>query len=779
MTRRRERMSLGWRSVGNRVRRLLLGRLRFELGGLAAVLVLVVTASLAFPDLPPRGLMGLYWDNPEWSGRPIRAVPATVPGIATIRRILPERTYTEFSAEWTGYLSVEKAGLYTFDLVSDDGAFLYIDESPGRSPVVDNGGVHGAQVASGSVELLPGTHRVRLRYAQNGGALALSLTWTPPGGQPSPLPPDLLSPDEATAVSPEYLRRRFLLALAITSTWVGLLLYVLVRIPGAWLFRRIRDTQPDGVAKHGLAVLGVVAVCLCVAGVRWGLPAWSTWAPDELDPQIIQDGIRRCFSSGWFGLYGPLQYYILAVPLSVFPLMEWLGILEADVSAQTLQFLSMRAVSVLMGLGTLGTTYLIGVELCDPRRGVLAAATLLLTPTFVYYAKTANVDVPYLFWLSVAFLAFVRVIKYGRLKDHVLLGVTAAAAVGTKDQAYGFFVLVPIAVVLLEIRRRRERGLGLFLAVVGDRKLVTGGLASVATLALIHNLPFNFAGFLDHLNLIRVSGAAYREYEPSWAGHGQLASSTLAALRWAFGWPACVLSAWGIASAIIRPDRRWWLWLLLPVASYYLTFLAVTLYVYDRFLLGMQLVLALFAGAAAADLVAQRRWRPVVTSAVLLAYLYAFLNAASVDVMMSRDSRREAEAWIARCVPRKASVAVIGGEMYSPRFVATEPVWIRGSSVDLRSLQCDYVVVNTRYAKRLRSPLPDRSPLDFLDREENGYRRVARFRATLPVWAVLGREYALTSDREFGISNIDKINPDIAVYARSKISLPCAERESH
>jgi hypothetical protein len=116
--------------------------------------------------------------------------------------------------------------------------------------------------------------------------------------------------------------------------------------------------------------------------------------------------------------------------------------------------------------------------------------------------------------------------------------------------------------------------------------------------------------------------------------------------------------------------------------------------------------------------------------------------------------------------------------MYSPRFVATEPVWIRGSSVDLRSLQYDYVVVNTRYAKRLRSPLPDRSPLDFLDREGNGYRRVARFRAALPVWAVLGREYAVTSDREFGISNIDKINPDIAVYARSKISLPCAERES-
>jgi hypothetical protein len=755
------------------------GHHRFEIGGLIALLVLVVGASLAVPDHPPRGLLGRYWDNPDWSGSPVRTASATVFGIPTVRRVLPELIYPEFSAEWTGYLSIEKAGLYTFDLKSDDGAFLYVDESPGGGPVVDNGGVHGTQVASGSIELSPGAHRVRLRYAQAGGDLVLSLTWTPPGGLPGPLPPGLLSPDEASAVSPKYLRRRLRLGLAVTGTWVCLLAYLLVRVPGAWLFRSIRDTRPDGVAKLGLAVLGSLAVVLCTWGMRWGLPAWSTWAPDELDPWTIHDGIRRGFSGGWFGLYGPLQYYILAVLLSVFPLMEWLGVLAADVSAQTLQFLSMRAMSVLMGLGTLGVTYLIGVELCDPRRAVLAAATLLLTPTFVYYAKTANVDIPYLWWLSLALLAFVRVIRYGRLKDHVILGVAAAAAVGTKDQAYGFFVLLPLAVVLIEVRRRRERGHGLSPAVVCDRKLVAGGLASAATFALIHNLPLNLAGFLDHVNLIRMSGAAFREFEPSWAGHVQLASSTLVALRWAFGWPACVLSAWGIVSAIIRPDRRWWLWLLVPVASYYLTFLAVTLYVYDRFLLGVQLVCALFAGAAAVDLASQRRWRPVLAAAVLLAYLYSFLNASSVNVMMSRDSRLTAERWIARCIPGKDSVAVIGTELYSPRFVVGEPEWIPGPSVDLRAGQFDWVVVNTRYAKRLQSPLPDRSPLEFLDNEESGYRRVARFRSALPVWAVLGRESAVTSDKEFGLSNIDKINPDIAVYSRSTLSPTCAEAGLH
>jgi hypothetical protein len=112
--------------------------------------------------------------------------PATVFDVPAVRRILPELTCTEFSVEWTGDLFTEQSGLCTFDVTPGDGALLNIDDSPDQRPAVDKGGVHCTQAETGFVELSPGRHRVRWRYAQNGGQLALNLTWTPPGGDPSP-----------------------------------------------------------------------------------------------------------------------------------------------------------------------------------------------------------------------------------------------------------------------------------------------------------------------------------------------------------------------------------------------------------------------------------------------------------------------------------------------------------------------------------------------------------------------------------------------------------------
>jgi len=219
--------------------------------------------------------------------------------------------------------------------------------------------------------------------------------------------------------------------------------------------------------------------------------------------------------------------------------------------------------------------------------------------------------------------------------------------------------------------------------------------------------------------------------------------------------------------------RLRWLWLLLPLGSYYVTYLMPLLYVYDRFLLGAQLALAVFAGAAAVDLMTVRRWRIVGAILVVGAYGFSGLNALSVGVLMARDSRQNAGAWVARCIPIGASIAVIGSQLYSPDLLDFQPRWLLDGDVDFKRERFDYVVVNTRYARRLTAPAPFATPLDFLRSPNSAYWRVARFHARMPFWAVLTWESDFSSDRESTLTNISKINPEIVVYTGATSAPSC------
>ena len=79
-----------------------------------------------------------------------------------------------FCVRWTGLIRIEKAGKVTFTLASDDGSRLFLD----GKLIVNNGGLHGFEEASGEVELTAGTHQVRLDYFQCGGESGCHLYWS-------------------------------------------------------------------------------------------------------------------------------------------------------------------------------------------------------------------------------------------------------------------------------------------------------------------------------------------------------------------------------------------------------------------------------------------------------------------------------------------------------------------------------------------------------------------------------------------------------------------------
>jgi hypothetical protein len=85
-----------------------------------------------------------------------------------------------FAIDYSGRFWIADPGMYTFALLSDDGAKLYIDDQV----IIDNDGVHAPVEKTGIVDLAGGLHRIRVSYFQGPKFLiALVLKVAGPGQQ--------------------------------------------------------------------------------------------------------------------------------------------------------------------------------------------------------------------------------------------------------------------------------------------------------------------------------------------------------------------------------------------------------------------------------------------------------------------------------------------------------------------------------------------------------------------------------------------------------------------
>ncbi len=83
----------------------------------------------------------------------------------------------DFVVEWKGYLRIDAEGAYQFALASDDGSWLWIDDTL----VVDHGGHHPPTLKTGRAVLTKGLHRIRVRYFQTRGGRSLAAGFVRPG----------------------------------------------------------------------------------------------------------------------------------------------------------------------------------------------------------------------------------------------------------------------------------------------------------------------------------------------------------------------------------------------------------------------------------------------------------------------------------------------------------------------------------------------------------------------------------------------------------------------
>ena len=184
-----------------------------------ALAVYIGASSAAFD-----GLECTDYPNSEWAGPP--SATRVEPDVASPGLVLkPTAESDQVSTECRGWLFVERAGLHTFILGSDDASALYIDEVP----VVENYGHHSMLYLSRAHPLVPGARALRIRYAQAGGGRGFLLLHGADGAQPAPL-------------SAAHVSRRPLTRMAfVLRPWTGLLQMALLATAGVlivWAFGR-------------------------------------------------------------------------------------------------------------------------------------------------------------------------------------------------------------------------------------------------------------------------------------------------------------------------------------------------------------------------------------------------------------------------------------------------------------------------------------------------------------------------------------------------------------
>jgi hypothetical protein len=514
-----------------------------------------------------------------------------------------------------------------------------------------------------------------------------------------------------------------------------------------------------------------MSLVLGLCEINWGLPNGNTsWAADALGPLTVLNIARRSvttFNSGWFYFKYPLGYP-LALLVANAPYLGLLmltgsfkhpqaaypyGFAHPEVALYAMQLVG-RMMSVVAITATVGLTYGIGRRLFGRLAGLLAAAFAATAYPLVYYAHTTNLDAVFLFWQTLALWATTVAAQTGRRVAYIVLGVAAAMAVSTKEQAFALLLPLPIIAIVCnrQVMRAGQSGLGAWRAAVCSRGPLACVVAAVVTLLLVNNVLWNPSGFVNRIlylsgrsipgvsaRLAPVEFAFFKGGAKEYKYLQQLSDVVESSL----GWPLLVVTLIGAAYIAVRDAR--WAWLLLTPAltHYYLSLRTLDL-ITLRYVLPLLVIGSVCAGALCAALL-QSRYRTIATVVVGALCLLGIARATELDLLLHDDTRYRAEAWMREHVAPGSVVETYQKPAYLPRFVGlnVKAVSLAERTIDGVTARSPTLIVTSSAAKngithrwnadwRKEHALLVAEPraVEFLAALESGalpYREVARF----------------------------------------------------
>ena len=367
------------------------------------LLLLPLAALLLVRPLDDRlGLTGTYYSRVDWSGARFSRVDYQ---IAT-EALAPAIGYAgnrPFAVTWQGFLAVDHPGIYRFEIVSDDGSTVRIDDRW----LINISGTHGPLAARGARHLDAGLHPIQIDFYEAGGGWKIDLFWAQGDGEFVRVPPAVLLHRPVSLAEYRVLTRLSTLAGLAPLCWITAALLMAANWGKRWMTLLAAHLRWSPL----LAVL-LVSLLVNVLGIWWGFP--DGWAADEVGPRDVVGGMTEWFSGGWYSKYPMIHYYILSLVSMPFLIADLLR--PSDPNAQGMfgtLFIVHRLVSVAMATGTIIASYFCGLRLSGRVAGLFAAMVAATVLPFVYYSKVVNLDVPYLFWFAVSMLAYIVIIQGG------------------------------------------------------------------------------------------------------------------------------------------------------------------------------------------------------------------------------------------------------------------------------------------------------------------------------------------------------------------------------
>jgi len=182
----------------------------------------------------------------------------------------------------------------------------------------------------------------------------------------------------------------------------------------------MRALMSNRLVRHPLTWILVAAAGLRLAGLLWGLPASDGWDDDGFAPRNFLTALALTWKPGSFFTYPPLHAILLAIPALpgiLIALLHVPSFHQADVIAEftkpgTMTYFTVvgRVTSLVMSLGIIWAVGEMARLVAGRQAGLFAAGAAALNFALTYYGQVSNLDVPYLFWGTLALLWGMRAV---------------------------------------------------------------------------------------------------------------------------------------------------------------------------------------------------------------------------------------------------------------------------------------------------------------------------------------------------------------------------------
>ena len=391
-----------------------------------------------------------------------------------------------------------------------------------------------------------------------------------------------------------------------------------------------RRTRHTAAGRLGAPLWFVIAAAmLIVPGLWWGMPSAFSPAIDAPGPYSPLAFVAQYGNPALSAIYPAThQLVLLASYASVFLGLlvtrgldvgalsaAWPHGFRDPVGAFTALIVAGRAISAAMGVGIVVSLWRLRFEGWTRGAATFASALLLGSGVFAYYSRTTNVDVPYLFWWVLSFVALWRyTLGDGRTRDLIVAGVLAALAVGSKTQAAGLVLGSGLIVLFLgrESSRPSER----------MRDALLFAFALVGSYFVVAVLP-QPARWLYHVRNYTLTNRAVADV----VDQVELTFSAWSSLLHVMSLAGVALACLGLFYLVRERSWRVLGTLLIPATAYYGLVVAATGFVPARFMLPLVWLLAVPAGfgvvRTAAFLARRKRIVWVVVAVVVVARQFA------------------------------------------------------------------------------------------------------------------------------------------------------------